>query len=310
MQIKQLLIIGAEKLKKAGIALAPMEARLLLANAAKFSQEELLLNYEKDIKDLATNQDTQGHGDLEALFFSYIERRCALEPIAYITGFKEFYGREFIVNSNVLIPRPETELLVDVVLEYAGRQIMEEHKNHNTALNILDIGVGSGNISCSLLLQMDNLKITAIDISRKAIEVASQNAGKFFLEDRIEFVQSDLFINLGKYKGSFDIIVSNPPYIDIEDKDIMAQETVLFEPKEALYAKNKGLKIYDDIFKEISEYLKPGGGLFFEIGIGQAEPIKDIAQNYGIGIDRVYKDLQGIERVLVCKRGLLDIPLY
>ncbi len=303
MQIKQLLINGAEKLKKSGIELASMEARLLLANAIGFTQEELLLTYDKHIKDLEINTQKQGIQNLEELFFAYIKRRCAFEPIAYITGVKEFYGREFIVNSNVLIPRPETEMLVDIVLEYVSSYTARMQINDHSTLNVLDIGVGSGNISCSLLLEMQNLKVTAVDISQKAIEVASQNADKFELNDRIEFIHSDLFSNLDKKKKDcFDIIVSNPPYIDIRHKDSMAPETLLFEPHEALYAKENGLKIYDDIFKEIPIYLKLGGIALFEIGIGQLDYLKNIAKTHAIHIERVYKDLSGIERIIVCNR--------
>lgn len=306
MQIRELLTTASGKLQEASIELAFMEARLLLALASGLSQEELILNYDQDLKEIASKKIKDGASiDPEELFFSYIERRCLREPIAYITGIKEFYGREFVVNKNVLIPRSETELLVDAVLDWIREQNVIKDTNggcdSSYVLNMLDIGVGSGNISCSLLLEVDNLKITAIDISKQAIEVAIQNIDRFALNDRICFIQSDLFKNLGNLKEKFDIIVSNPPYIDVDDKDIMAQETVLFEPETALYAQGKGLKIYEEIFKEMPLYLKPNGFGVFEIGIGQAADLQKLARNYGITIEKIFKDMQGIERVIICR---------
>jgi release factor glutamine methyltransferase len=322
LSIEQCLVYTANKLKNAQIPSAHLEARILLQHATRRSLEYILM-HSREILTL----------DAITVFQNSLSRRLKLEPIAYITGIKEFYGHEFIVNKHVLIPREDTELLVDTVIKSINRDHdiysndlenwnvkqsvsarsldnLSEHTNsrqfcihtssNHSSIKILELGIGSGCISVSLLLHLPNATIIATDISHEAIEVAQQNAVKHKVNERLEIIHSNWFENLEEQK--FDIITSNPPYISRNETCRMSLETLNYEPHLALFADDDGLKSYYIIAEYAKRFLKCGGKLIIEIGYKQEEKVSKIFSNYGYVIDHIYKDLQAHSRVyvLVC----------
>ncbi|BFD46033.1 MAG: hypothetical protein DMENIID0002_06790 [Rickettsia endosymbiont of Sergentomyia squamirostris] len=274
MNIKESLIYAASKLQAVGIKSANLESRILIQHATDKSIEYLLARSEEEL----TQQE-------QIIFEDLVNRRILLEPIAYIIGYKEFYSYQFIINDKVLIPRQDTEVLVDAILSDI---------KINTELAILELGTGSGCIALSLLLEMPNSNVTATDISNEAIAIASQNAIKHRVTDRLEIINSNWFENLEKQK--FDIIVSNPPYISFDDTVYMSPETLKYEPHLALFAEDNGLASYYIIAKEAKGFLKQNGKLFLEIGFNQLAAVTEIFVSYGYTVKQVYKDLEGRDR--------------
>lgn len=212
-----------------------------------------------------------------------VERRVAGEPVAYLTSSREFYGREFIVTPAVLIPRPETELLVELALAHSAGQ---------RGLHVLDMGTGSGALAVTLALEMDAAEITALDRSREALWVAMANAAK--LGASVSFVQSDWFSALGDEQ--FGLIVANPPYIAAADPHL-EQGDVRFEPRGALAAGPQGLDDLAEIIAGAPARLVDGGWLFLEHGYDQAAAARGLLADAGFGSIASWKDLAGIERV-------------
>lgn len=217
----------------------------------------------------------------------YIKRRLAGEPLEYILGFKEFFGIRFKVNPDVLIPRFETELLVEEILKNLNSQF----------LNILDIGTGCGNIAISLKKIKDSLNITASDISRSALEVAKENSNNILGFNAINFVQSDLFENI---KGTFDIIVSNPPYIPESQLETLPKEVKDFEPKIALDGGEDGLYFYRRILKESKDFLNKGGYVFLELNPLLVKDILKIASKNKFKEIKIVNDYNNLPRILYC----------
>ncbi|MFA5148273.1 MAG: peptide chain release factor N(5)-glutamine methyltransferase [Candidatus Omnitrophota bacterium] len=215
-------------------------------------------------------------------------------PVQYITGLAEFMGFEFEVNCSVLIPRPETEILVERVLALIERESMERPR-------ILDLGTGSGAIAVSLTKLSPSCRILASDVSEEALEVARGNSAANGLGEGIEFVNSDLFKGIPD-KIKFDVIISNPPYIPSEDYDSLPLE-VRSEPRIALDGGLKGLEFYGKIIPEASARLKKGGFLALEIGYGQSGAVRGIIEDSGAysQVD-VIKDYNDIDRIVFAKR--------
>ena len=213
-----------------------------------------------------------------------VEKRLKHIPLGYIFGKSYFYGREFSVNKNVLIPRQDTEILIE--------KICEDIKSRKNQVSVLDIGTGSGAIAITIQKETDS-KLTAVDISEKALDVAKVNANT--LEANIEFIQSDLFENV---TNKFDFIVSNPPYIESEIIDTLEIEVKDNEPILALDGGKDGLDFYRCIVKEAPKYLNIGGKLYFEIGYNQAEDLKNLMKDEFKNI-LVYKDYGNNDRVVV-----------
>jgi release factor glutamine methyltransferase len=303
--IKQILSNATDKLNKISINSPQLEARILLQHVINKPIEYLLINLDEQL-----NQS-----EVEA-FEKLLERRLKHEPIAYITSVKEFYSREFIVNKHVLIPRSDTELLVEIVLgllkpslratkrsvaisgtlpEIASSTLMASSRN-DKLFNILELGTGSGCIAISLLCELPNAKAVATDISLDAIEVARNNALKRQVSNRIKIIHSDWFENIKDQK--FDVIVSNPPYISYTEKPEMVLETLNHEPHLALFAEEDGLQAYRIIAENAKQFLKPTGKIILEIGFNQADKVSKIFLDYGDNIDNIYKDLQSHSRVI------------
>ncbi|MFH1426788.1 MAG: peptide chain release factor N(5)-glutamine methyltransferase [Candidatus Kerfeldbacteria bacterium] len=284
MTIKEALALAVKQL--APISGTPdLDAEILLAETLAARREYLLAHADEVLS------STQ-----ESAFISFLEQRITGKPIAYILGMKEFYGRTFIVNEHVLVPRPETELLIDEVLHYCN-------ENGMSTPSILDIGTGSGCIACTLKMELPDADVTATDISGDALSVARLNADQ--LDVGISFYEGDLFAALPDIlNGTFDIVVSNPPYLPLsatvsQEKDSRA---LVYEPSAALTPGEEDFDIINRIVRDARDWLTNEGLLFVEIGDTQGSVALETAQHYFSNHTiEVKKDLAGLDRLLVIK---------
>lgn len=264
---------GYALLKEVGIESFILDTQIILERVTKrdrsyfYAHPEALLT-EEEIKQ----------------FNYYLNRRIKREPIAQIFKNKEFMGLEFEVNKHVLTPRPDTEILVEAVLEEIGEK---------GSLKILDLCTGSGAIGLSLKKYKNNQEITLSDISLEALEVAKRNAGNFNI--KVNFICSDLF---NQIKDSFDIIVSNPPYIESSDIEKLEPEIKDWEPIIALDGGADGYYFYRSIISQSKKHLNENGKLFLEIGYNQSNYLKTLLEKHGFRDIKIIKDLSGINRVI------------
>jgi release factor glutamine methyltransferase len=234
-------------------------------------------------------------------FIALITRRARREPLAYITGEREFYGRVFTVTPDVLIPRPETELLVEQALgclqELTRAQAGEE------ATRVLDVGTGSGCVAITLALEAATVHVTAIDVSEAALRVAHTNAQRLGVSARIGFRTGSV---AGDVPAAFDLVVANPPYVPEVDRNGLAPEVRDYEPAAALFAGAEGLDVIRQLVPSAEAALRPGGWLVMEIGHGQAEAVRRLMEQAGRFSDvRLVNDLQSIPRVIMGHVSLL-----
>ena len=267
---------GIKLLKQNKITSYNIDSELLLSNILNLSRENLLINLGKKIK--------------KKNYYIYkklLQRRIKNEPIAYILKKKEFWKNKFCVNKNVLIPRPETEIIVEEILN-----IVES----KSSKNILDVGTGSGCIILSIIKERPNCKATAIDISKNALKVAKTNAKMHHLENKIKFEN----IDIDKFKDNkYDFVVSNPPYINEIDLKRLEDNVRLFEPMNALKAGLDGLTEIKKLILKSKKLLKLNGKLIFEIGAKQELIIKDFLRKNGYYINKICKDLSLKPRVII-----------
>ncbi len=279
MKVSEILKEATEILNKSGISAPHREASSLMAFVLRKDKTFLIAHSEYELL------------DEEILRFqSVLERRKNREPFQYIVGKQEFYGLDFIVTQDVLIPRPETELIVENAL-----QILSKKNNPR----FLEIGAGSGCISVSILHNAKNATATAIDISENALQIARKNAENHQVADRLDLKISDIFTEIKSEK--FDLIVSNPPYIDSEDFAGLQPEVRDFEPKFALTDGENGLSIIEKIIKDAPEFLKPEGFLLIEIGFSQSKEVREICSPKIWQSVEFIQDLQDIPRMLKAK---------
>ena len=224
------------------------------------------------------------------LFLELIKDRLNGRPIAYIVGNREFMGLDFFVKEGVLIPRPDTEPLVEELIEIC------KMKNE---VDILDIGTGSGAITISLAKYIEKSKLTSFDISDIPLEVGKKNAISNGVDHKIEFIKSDLFSAIKNKDIKFDIIVSNPPYIPKRDMDTLHIQVKDYEPYNALEGGEDGLDFYRDITEQSKDYLRSNGILAYEVGHDQAKEVSEIMRNNGYTKIYTKKDIQGIDRVVI-----------
>lgn len=273
MKLRDVLAEAESALLEAKIPDAKLDAWYLFEHAFDMSRVDYLLN--------------QGMSAKEESYLKYqnmVAQRCRHIPLQHITGTQEFMGLEFDVNEHVLIPRQDTECLVERVMQYANGK------------KILDVCTGSGCIIISLTKYCSLKSATALDISTNALEVAVRNAKK--LEAEVNFIQSDLFSQI---KEKYDIIVSNPPYIPTKVIEGLMEEVREHEPMLALDGKEDGLYFYREITSKAQQYLNPDGMLFFEIGHDQAEAVANLLKEYGFDQVTVEKDLAGLDRIVYGK---------
>ena len=263
-------------LKEKNILNYNLDSELLLAEALTNNRENILINLNKKIEAKFLNK-----------FKKLVSRRKKNEPMAHILQKKEFWKNTFFVNKDVLIPRPETELIVEEILEIV---------DINQSKSFLDIGTGSGNIIISIIKERFNSRATAIDISRKAIKIAKFNAKMHHLENKIHFFNIDIDkFNFNKY----DFILSNPPYINAINFKRLEDNVRLFEPHVALKAGMDGLSEIKKIIYKSKKLLKRNGKLILEIGINQEKLILNLLKKNGYYINKILKDLSSIPRVIV-----------
>ena len=276
--VLEVIKLSTEYLQKKGVESPRANAEILLAEILKCKRLELYLAFDKP---LAENE--------VQVYREAIRKRGLRIPLQYIVGNVEFYGLKLIVNENVLIPRPESELLVEKIIN-------DSDKSNN--LKILDIGVGSGNISLSISKNLPNSKVVAIDISKSALDVANQNAEINSLQDRIEFRLFDFMNDDLNSLGKFDLIVSNPPYVSENDYESLEPELKNHEPKIALTDNSNGISFYKHIIEASNQLLMKPGKIYFELGIDQYIQVqKYFEQNNFINI-KITKDYSGIDRII------------
>ena len=272
MQYAKLYQIGKEQLQKAGITEAELDARLLLEFICHTDRNALYAHGDQEIEE-EKMQD----------FLQLIEKRAVHIPLQHLTGEQNFMGLDFLVNEHVLIPRQDTEILVEEIM-----------RDLHDGIRILDLCTGSGCILLSLLHYSNDCSGVGVDVSEDALAVARQNADRL-AEKQAVFIQSDLF---EKVEGSFDLIVSNPPYIRSQEIAGLMPEVREHEPHLALDGKDDGLHFYREIIKGAMPHLKRGGQLFFEIGYDQGEAVQALLAANGYTEIAVVKDYAGLDRVV------------
>ena len=262
---------------------------------AKLDAETLLLHLLKqDRAWLLAHGDEDAAGETERRYASLVAQRAAGKPIQHITGSSEFFGLPFSVRPGVLIPRPETEHLVEEVIRLAGLLGDQD-------LRIADVGTGSGIIAVALAHALPKARMAAVDLSPQALLVARENADRNHVADRIEFFEGDL---LGPLAGrSFSIIASNPPYVPAGDLASLAIEVREHEPHTALFAGEDGLDVYKRLVPEAREHLLADGWLVMEIGYGQRDAVEELLKTHGYGEVHFVADYQGIPRVACGRRN-------
>jgi release factor glutamine methyltransferase len=280
LSIDDLLASAAARLRAAGVESPRREARLLLAHVLDVGQEDIVAG---SVPPLMPQQ-------AEA-FEVLLKRREAREPLAYILGVREFWSLEFIVGPGVLVPRPESELLVE--------QALKSFPDRNGLLRVLDLGTGSGCLLLAFLSERPSARGLGIDRSEAALNIAQENAARLQLSRRAQFAQSDWFENVSSI---FDVILVNPPYIPESALDDLQAEVQAYEPWSALDGGPDGLDAYRKIALGIEGHMARGGRAFFEVGQGQAEAVASLLAQEGLSIEGTVCDLAGIPRCVIAAR--------
>jgi release factor glutamine methyltransferase len=285
--VRATLARGVARLEAAHVPSAPFAAELLLLHLLGRDRTWLYAH-----PDEAINENDLAEYD------SLLNRRAEGVPVQYLTGKQEFWGLEFEINPSVLIPRPETEHLIEVALERLGRR-------RNDPLLIADVGTGSGCVAIALAREFPAAEIVATDISAAALEVAGRNTVRHGVQSRVELVLANLLTPYAKSASAehFDLIVSNPPYIGRSEQADLQREVVEHEPHQALFAGEHGLDVYPQLIAQAAVLLKPGGVLALELGHGQSERVRAmIAADRRWTVVGISNDLAGIPRVLAAER--------
>jgi release factor glutamine methyltransferase len=277
LTVLESLQLSTDFLDKKGIESSRLNAELLLSEILKCKRLDLYLKFDQPLKENEVD-----------VYREWIARRGKFEPLQYIIGNVEFYGLPFKVTPDVLIPRPETEILVEEVIKFCKGK---------TALKILDIGTGSGNIPIALVKNLDNLEVTAIDVSEKVLSIAQENAVANGVEENIHFITADVKNYVSDYE--FDIIVSNPPYVSKEEYSTLQNEIRNYEPMVAVTDSNDGLDFYRTIAERAKILLKSNGKIFLEVGKDQSKYVTDILEKNDFINIYFVKDYQQIDRVVV-----------
>ena len=288
-QLKFLLDKSISYLEKNNISESKLIAEIVFSHVLEIDRMMLFTKYRDEIEDEKIEK------------IRYFIQKIGREkfPVQYLLNEQEFYGRKFYVDKGVLIPRQDTEVLVEKMIDILKNNILKNknlEKNLKIHPKILDIGVGSGIIGITAALEIKDSYVLGVDISEKALDTAEKNK-ELLKVSNIKFLKSNLFENV-EFK-QFDMIVSNPPYISLNEAGIMSDDTLLHEPSEALFAENDGLYFYYEICQKAADYLADFGYLLFEIGYRQGKNIAKIMTSSGFKNVEVIKDLAGLDRVVV-----------
>jgi release factor glutamine methyltransferase len=276
MKLETVINCAYHDLKKSSIKSALIDSEILLSQAINKSREFIILNSNYNVSEKEYRY-----------FKEMVNQRLRGKPIAYITGKKFFWKDEFLINEKVLIPRPDTEIIVE--------QVLEIFKN-KTKINFLDIGIGSGCILLSILKERKDFRATGIDISNYALKVCKINAYKLGVKNRIKLFKSDI----DKFNNEkYDLIISNPPYIKNLDLTYLEKDIVKFEPKIALDGGLDGISEIRKIIKKSSELIKNNGKLILEVGYDQKKDVKQLLRNNSFYINSVEKDLANNDRCII-----------
>ena len=276
MNIEIAIKSACRELKKNKISYALLDSELLLSQVIKKDRKFILLNLDKEL-----DKSTQNS------FRDLILKRSRGKPLAYLTGIKSFWKYDFKVNEKVLIPRPDTEIIIE--------QVLKIYKNKNY-LNFLEVGVGSGCIALSILKEKKSFSGTGIDLSQDCVEICRYNAKKLGVSNRIKLLKSDVDkLIFHKY----DLIISNPPYIKKFDLNKLNREVINYEPKLALDGGLEGLSVIRKVIKKSSELIKKNGKLILEIGYDQRLPVKKMLNENNFYINKIVKDLAKNDRCIV-----------
>lgn len=280
--VRSALRDGMAELAAAKTPSHALAAELLLMHATGADRAWIYAHGERELSEEAAQQ-----------FFELVARRAKGVPTQYLTGKQEFWGIEFEVTPAVLIPRPETEHVIEVGLERIA-----EHATRNDSLCIADVGTGSGCIAVALARELPNAHVTATDISVEALKIAMCNAEKQGVAGRVKFVECDLLDVAGCRSGKFDLIASNPPYVARAEEHGLAREVREHEPEQALFGGATGTEIYARLITQAAHNLRAGGLLVMEIGFGAAQRVRDMLVGQLWNDIRVTHDLAGIPRVI------------
>ncbi len=284
LSVLEAIKLSAEYLEKKGIKSPRLNAELLLAEVLNLKRMELYLQFDRPLTEEEKNA-----------YRTFLKLRGEKKPLQQILGHTEFMGETFVVSSDVLIPRPETELLIE--------KITNDFPNFTG--KILDIGTGSGNIAIMLAKLLPDAEIFALDISPKALEIAQENEMKILSENKINFSRADVFsdeIFSNGENNKFEIIVSNPPYISKEEFEKLQAEVKDYEPRTALTDERDGLSFYERIAELGTQLLVPNGKIYFELGAGLSEKVKEILTRNNYATIEIIKDYAGIDRIIKAEK--------
>lgn len=274
MKVQELLIASQAKLRECGISDPIRDARLLLADCLELRTQNLNLLNDSYISEIKISK-----------FWRMIKERCKRKPVSKILGYRSFWGRDFEINENVLDPRGDTETLIELILDCKFE-------------NMLELGTGSGAIAITVLAERPEVTCVATDISEYALKTASTNSKRHGVERRLKLLHSNWF---EKISGSFDVIVSNPPYISSEEYAQLSAEVVKYDPKISLTLGGDGLEAYREILSRALEKLSKNGHIFLEIGYTQANAVGHLFREAGFQQIKVHKDLGSRDRVISAK---------
>jgi release factor glutamine methyltransferase len=274
MKVQELLIASQAKLRECGISDPIRDARLLLADCLELRTQNLNLLNDSNISEIKISK-----------FWRMVKERCKRKPVSKILGYRSFWGRDFEINENVLDPRGDTETLIELILDCKFE-------------NMLELGTGSGAIAITVLAERPEVTCVATDISEYAIKTASANSKRHGVESRLKLLHSNWF---EKISGSFDVIVSNPPYISSKEYAQLSAEVVKYDPKISLTLGGDGLEAYREILSQALEKLSKNGHIFLEIGYTQANAVGHLFREAGFQQIKVHKDLGSRDRVISAK---------
>ena len=278
LTVLEAIQLSTTYLENKGVESARTNAELLLADILNCKRLELYLSFDKPLKE----------NELD-IYREFIKKRGQRIPLQYILGYVDFYGYKFCVDHNVLIPRPETELLVERIIE----DISGKDK-----LRMLDVGCGSGNISLVLANKLSQAEVLGIDISEAALNNAEKNKNSFNFNGNVTFLKTDILHDNIEHLGKFDLVVSNPPYVSLNDFNELEPELKNYEPRISLTDEHDGLTFYRRIISLSKIMLNPKGRIYFEVGKDQHTAISEMMLDTGFSNLKVIKDYSGIERIV------------